>query len=466
MIVHMRRTLACWIVLGSTSCFDEAASPVGDGPADSSDTTSASSPTSTATVTTTPEPSSTSDSTNSSDSADSSETSSTTDGTTGAPPVCGDDSVDDEELCDDGNDIDADGCNTNCRPSGEYLWGEVSGDIDDDVGNGIVVAPNGDVFATGRLFVDGVHDDVWLGSWTAAGDLRFSNSIDFGGSSEMGHDVVLADNDSLVLAVTGELGNGLLRAAQNGDLGARLPAELLGEEDVTFTPRAVGRGSSSFYFVGSDATVPATPAMVRVSNFYARVWAVDAPQGPGNNAEYTGVAVADGEAAVACGISGLEGFIHRRAAIDGALEWSVGDLPRLRGIAIAGNGDIVVVGTSFVAVTQDDLWVGRLSPDGSVVIWELDIDGGGSADDRGIGVAIDASDNITAAGNAAGGDALVTKLTPGGTPLWMTIGGSMELQASLDLTDVAVSPEGDVSIVGGAFGAGGDGDIFVAHFAR
>jgi hypothetical protein len=42
----------------------------------------------------------------------------------------------------------------------------------------------------------------------------------------------------------------------------------------------------------------------------------------------------------------------------------------------------------------------------------------------------------------------------------------MQLQASLVLADVAVSPEGDVSIVGSAVEGAGDSDIFVAYFAR
>lgn len=466
MIVLMHRALVCCFVMGSmVSCFDEGPASVDDGPADSSEGDSGTTPTTSTTVATTEPMTGTSADSTSSSSSDDGEPSTTSESTTGDPPMCGDGTMDDGEECDDGNVLDADGCNSDCRPSGRYLWGHVEGDFDEDVGNGITVAPNGDVFATGLLFVGGIHDDVWLGSWTPDGDVRFATSVAFGdGSSEHGADITI-NGDGLVVAVVGSDGGGLLRV--NPDDAETMPVTVLsGEEAVEFTPRAVTPSANGFYFAGSDATDPRTPALLRVSQFFAPVWAIDEPQGPGNVADYTGVAVGELGAAVACGISGLEGFVHSRAVSDGALQWTVPELPPLRGIAVSGDGEIVVVGTSFSGATQRDLWVGRLSPGGEDMLWERDIDGGEAIDDRGAGVAIDADGNVTAAGNGPGGNALVSKLSPDGDVLWTVTGGFVQLDASLDVMDVAVSPEGDVSIVGAAFGNNGDGDIFVAHFAR
>ena len=45
---------------------------------------------------------------------------------TGAPPLCGNGSIDDQEVCDDGNTEDGDGCNADCQPSGRVLFATVT----------------------------------------------------------------------------------------------------------------------------------------------------------------------------------------------------------------------------------------------------------------------------------------------------------------------------------------------------
>jgi cysteine-rich repeat protein len=47
---------------------------------------------------------------------------------TGAPAACGDDTVDPGELCDDGNDVDDDGCDADCVPS---VVVQIAGDFSD-----------------------------------------------------------------------------------------------------------------------------------------------------------------------------------------------------------------------------------------------------------------------------------------------------------------------------------------------
>lgn len=461
----MHRTLACWIALGSTSCFDEATSQTGEGPGSTADTTDASMdpPTTSATVGTmstsdgpTTEPSDTG-------TVDTSDTGTTVD-PTDAPPRCSDGIVDEGEECDDSDTEDADGCNADCRVSGQFQWGHVHGDVDEDIGHGIVVVPNGDVFATGRMFVAGIHDDVWLASWTSTGAERFSHEIDLGAATnEFGHDIT-ASPDGLVLSISTEDGAALLRADPMD--GARMePVPIESEDGSAFLPFAVAAGASSYYFVGASQTQPQLPAIVRVNQFFAPLWAVD-DVFLADSSSYTGVAVGNDEDTVSCGSAGNDGFMHRRDAATGDIVWTTDGLPRVRGIAIANDGDIVLVGTAFVAATQEDLWVSRFGPDGAQQQWQHNLDGGSAADDRGIAVAIDALGHITVAGTASGGDALLAKLDPDGTTRWRITGGSAELGMSLDLTDMAVSPDGDISVVGAAFGEAGDGEIFVAHFSR
>ena len=44
-------------------------------------------------------------------------------GSTGAP-ACGDGQLGADEVCDDGNPVDGDGCNVDCQPSGRLLWSD------------------------------------------------------------------------------------------------------------------------------------------------------------------------------------------------------------------------------------------------------------------------------------------------------------------------------------------------------
>lgn len=57
-----------------------------------------------------------------SSSEESSESSSDESSSSGPPSVCGDGIAEADELCDDGNRTDEDGCNTDCMPSGSVVW--------------------------------------------------------------------------------------------------------------------------------------------------------------------------------------------------------------------------------------------------------------------------------------------------------------------------------------------------------
>lgn len=66
--------------------------------------------------------SSSSSSSEESSSAESSESSADESSSGGPPSVCGDGTAEADELCDDGNRTDEDGCNADCVPSGSLVW--------------------------------------------------------------------------------------------------------------------------------------------------------------------------------------------------------------------------------------------------------------------------------------------------------------------------------------------------------
>ncbi|MBX7082425.1 MAG: hypothetical protein K1X88_24680 [Nannocystaceae bacterium] len=87
----------------------------------------------------------------------------------GPPPVrepkpiaCGNGYLESGESCDDGNLVDADGCNGDCVPSGTVRWttlqqGDAGGN---DYGYGLSRMPDGDVIAAGRSAGD--SGDAWF----------------------------------------------------------------------------------------------------------------------------------------------------------------------------------------------------------------------------------------------------------------------------------------------------------------
>lgn len=96
---------------------------------------------------------------------------------TGDPlPACGDGLVDPGETCDDADAIDGNGCNADCRPSGELLWiAELAEDDDGGffphavaVGSDDAVTIAGMETGAGGLFV---------ARWDAAGTQRFAVSL-------------------------------------------------------------------------------------------------------------------------------------------------------------------------------------------------------------------------------------------------------------------------------------------------
>lgn len=74
------------------------------------------------------------------------------------PPECGNGVVELGELCDDGNDREADGCNPDCRPSGVLLF-NFSSDLEgDDQAEAAMLTDDGDIVVAGQFGASGAHD--------------------------------------------------------------------------------------------------------------------------------------------------------------------------------------------------------------------------------------------------------------------------------------------------------------------
>lgn len=76
----------------------------------------------------------------------------------GGPGVCGDGALDPGEACDDGNDVDADGCSHLCEPSGTVSW---SIDLSPSRGVGVGLdTRDGEAFVLVEDYHDGLDTNV------------------------------------------------------------------------------------------------------------------------------------------------------------------------------------------------------------------------------------------------------------------------------------------------------------------
>ncbi len=390
------------------------------------------------------------------------------DSTGPAQPFCGDGNLDDGETCDDGDAIDGNGCNADCLPSGRLLWCVTDGDFDEDVGEGITTDNVGNILATGTLFREGADEDVWVGAWAPDGTEQFVQLYDLsGGGYERGVDIAYdGSNDAAYVLASGD-GVRLLRISSNGTLSTNQALSVSGASSLEPQVLTVAPGgmywAGSGFFMGTSRSVAA-----RLSSFGGELWTTSVAQGPANFSLYVGAAADPLDDVYLAGVSGSQGFIHHRSASDGTDALDATGLTPLAGIAVAGNGDLVVVGTRFVNGQGDNLAVTRLAPDGTTVLWSVDWNGDANLDDFAAGVAVDADDRIVAVGTLRNSTTnwvgFAARLEDDGDTLWTTsfesaVGGISQVG------DLALDSEGAPSVVGTQFGDAGDGDIFVCHLA-
>lgn len=473
----MDRCLVVSVLVAFAGCFDPTeqnngqSDSTGTGASSSTDATSASTaPTSSPSSSDPSAPESGPVDSSSETSATISETSDdATVGTTSVPAGCGDGNVDPGEDCDDGDGVDGNGCNNDCLPSGRMLWCVLDGDTDEDVGNGVSADNLGNVYATGTLFREGVDEDVWVGSWAPDGTASYANLYDISsGGYDRGFDLVYygsADDLFVVAATDGE--PHLLRIGVDGTL--ENDSVLMVTGATSLEPTAIAVAPNGLYWTGTGSFGGSSEMVIgRLTSFIQPQWSVHAAHGPGTFPVLTGVTADPLDDVYVAGTSGAQGFLQHRTMGAGALDFDVGSLPPMRGIAVAGNGELVLVGTTFVNGQGDNVAVQRRSADGSSEVWSVDFNGAANLDDTAGGIVVDADDRIVVAGALVDAEGTSTgwiaRLDGDGTTLWST---EFEPEPGFysNVSDVVVAGDGASSIVGTHFGEAGDGDILVCHFA-
>ncbi|MEZ4381974.1 MAG: hypothetical protein R3A79_11555 [Nannocystaceae bacterium] len=329
-------------------------------------------------------------------------------------PRCGDGVTNGPEACDDGDDVQGNGCNVDCRESGSEVWTETytGRDAGDALAHGVAVDHDGNVIVVGEQFVVGQGANMWIGKFTAAGELLWSQTLVGNGSSADIARAVAVDSsgDYVVvgeLAVDGEGGNFWVRKMDPG-----------GEEiwtDVYNGPSDLGDSANAVAIDGED-----------------EIWVV--------GEEYK--------------LIGLKNAVVRKYAADGTLLWDdvydhkAGN-DRAHGVTVLSDDTAVVVGSVYEPIGLADLWVRRYTATGTVY-WEKQWDNA-AGNDIIRAVARDADDGVLLVGEVYEPIGLANiwtrKLTDNGIEMWTQVYDSAGSDNDIG-RGVAVAPDGTIVVAG------------------
>ena len=397
------------------------------------------------------------------------------------PTDCGNGVIDEGEECDDGNSIPADGCNPDCVPSAEEQWSE---DFENpeggDIAQGVAVDQNGDIVVAGHITpMPGSSDhDIWVGKFSAEGELLWSDARDEGGLDDRAYAVAVTQDGDYVVAghtVTIQTDCDIFVArytAEGDEVWTRKHDKGAGFCDAAFgiTVRPDGR----VVVVGHEA------AAFGESDMWVRAYLPDGTEDwtatlPGAlpNGVTIGMSVAstpeNGVWVAGEDNSGLWGGGRERIL----LHYSAGgellaqltdpeDLGgTLYGVAMGSQGGVIVAGA---ADTNARLW--RLTTELEET-WTTTIGGDIAVTEVGEAVAVDSAGNVVLVGRHNPNwdhDALIAKYGPDGDELWIqTFDG--EASSHDRAYSVAIAEDDYIVVAGMTTLEGQDANIWVAKYS-
>jgi cysteine-rich repeat protein len=363
----------------------------------------------------------------------------------GTMSVCGDGFVDEGEPCDDGNDIDGDGCDADCTPtSGLLLWSQTfDGAGEDDIARDIAMQGEDIVVVGAMEIMNG--DDVWTHVFTSDGGLVMDAVLDLG-SDERGTSVAATSSGATYVVGTQPQDDRALLMLLDGnglvELGGA-PTEI-----TSFTALATPTGEGFAMITNAGGFENPTATLSRFDYAANPTGVAQQPEGI-----FVYTALPDGVGGTILGggsfsFETMESAVWlAQVAVDGTPGWnssnadSGGANVRLRSIAMSGDGRIVGVGSRGFGMgggpdDDDQGWIWWWSADG-VLEDDGPLDVGGAAV-RPNAVVVGANGLIVGGTALALDDGFVAGLTYDGALQWgQEIAGDLGLEDGILALELA-----------------------------
>lgn len=433
----------------------------------------------------TPEPTTTTSNPTTSPLDDSTSDATTADPTTGGPVEgCGDAMPDAGEACDDGNEVDADGCNTDCTISGSVLWfhSQAGGAGQSEEAFGVAVDTEGRAYVAGEMW--GAGDlDFWVRQYEDDG-LGWTQLIDGGGGNAGARALALRGNALYAAGyrvVPGQSNDVWLRSfGLDGSVGWQVGYNDALSGSNVGQGVAIDRGGNVIVAANESVGDPLAPQVdgwVREHTAGgAPVWTAGYGGAAGGTDVARAVATDAAGRVAAVGIETVAGqgtdMWIRVYDTNGAVQWTAtyANLNALddeaTAVAFDAAGNVIVAGFELDPVIPWRLWLAKYDPTGAP-LWTHTWDGETAEGARAFGVAVDDTGDIVVTGQhrvAGLNQLLVRKHDPSGNPRWVTtiVGAPETNQVGRAVT---IGPERRVWVAGGV-DQGVDGrDAYVARLA-
>jgi len=345
-------------------------------------------------------------------------------------PRCGDGVTNGQESCDDGDDLQGNGCNVDCKVSGSEVWtrtydGEDAGDA---IAHGVAVDAAGNVIVVGEQFVVGQSANMWFAKYTSEGDLLWTKTVVGAGAGIDVARAVAVGADQAIVAV-GEL-------AVQGKGGNLWVQKMDGAGKEVWTQTYDGPASLG----DSGNGVAIDPA----GNIYVG----------GSHYE----------------LIGLDNAVVRKYDADGNLLWSdvydhKAGIDKVHAIAVTPDDQVVAVGEVYEPIGLANLYLRKYAADGAKV-WTKTYDQA-KGNDIARGVAVDPEGKIILAGEvyepAGLSNIVVRKYDGNGDPLWSDVVNSAGADNDIGRA-VALAPDGTIVVSGQEYTANDFAGVWVQKY--
>lgn len=337
-------------------------------------------------------------------------------------PRCQDGTADPGEQCDDGNDVNGDGCNRDCRVSGQLVWqtsfGSGFGQVEQAFG--VMPGADGSALVSGYVSADETGTrDGWLGRYGPAGAIAWEYTLSGPGGG----------NDEIRAVADDGAGNLYAAGYTNGPTGQ-----------------------------GNDAWV------ARFDETGMLVWSTTF-NGPDSMTDVYDAVAIDGDGNLVLGgysqsaTSGNDVFLRKIDPSEGSALWSRvfpgpnGGTDLVWDVGVSPAGHIYAAGYEDGPAGEGrNAWLAKFDTDGNE-IWTRSFNGPESLDDQLIGLAVVDEDDVVVSGYENGASypwqAIVRRYDSLGMIVWTDRypGATMEGAHAFGLT---VDPDdGQLAMTGG-----------------